>query len=752
MRMEVEDLARQLDVSTATIVATLLDEFSSVTDYHTLRDTLPSRLAGLLQCRCVLLYQHMDETLQFAAGSFADQPGWSAALLAVAHINPIALHADIPEAQAWRAQQAVVTMPGPRADAQISTPLLYRQQAIGVLTALRALPSDAGEDAGETAAYGWLPAEIALVEVVARIVALLLENTRLLERDRERIHELSLLNGITGQMNYALRERPRVYRVVTQRAREIARSDLCTLLLPGGTPPAWLSSQAHEQLWQRWQSEPSAAPLLLERGSTLQAITFMQYLDERIKTFFAMPLVGKSDNPHVHAPAASNEETSTETLGILVGAYHRPWKPRREEMTLLQVLTSQAGTVLENIALMENVSEARNEARRLLRQVLDDQRFKESILDTIPSGLLTLDVQGRVTTFNRAAAAVLGYHPREVLGQPIHKILALRGLTRCRQSGQPQHETLLTGGRQGQELTLEVTLVPLRNEHGEQEGILATFTDITGIQHLEAETRRLDRLASLGEMSANMAHEVRNPLAAIKTSVQMLRDDLAGGNTLPSMGDAQEEIAVILKEIERLDNIVRDLLLFARPHRLHALEHDPGALCARALQMLRAQCERQGIRVHLSHMPDLPTVHIDVARMEQVLLNLFLNALQAMPDGGILSVACHVLPSGTQNAYPATQRSDEADERAWLEITINDTGVGIAQDALERIFEPFYTTKAHGIGLGLSITRRLVEDHGGLLLVESQLGYGTTVLLRLPLRTNSRETPQKDSGEEALIL
>lgn len=129
MRMEVEDLARQLDVSTATIVATLLDEFSSVTDYHTLRDTLPSRLAGLLQCRCVLLYQHMDETLQFAAGSFADQPGWSAALLAVAHINPIALHADIPEAQAWRAQQAVVTMPGPRADAQISTPLLYRQQA-----------------------------------------------------------------------------------------------------------------------------------------------------------------------------------------------------------------------------------------------------------------------------------------------------------------------------------------------------------------------------------------------------------------------------------------------------------------------------------------------------------------------------------------------------------------------------------------------------------------------------------------------
>ena len=788
-----------LDASTT--LAALLDEFSAVTDYRTLRDNLPRRLAGLLGCRCVLFYQRMGETLQFASGSFADQPGWSAALLAVAHINPIELNSDIPEAQAWRARKAIPVALAGVEHAQICTPLIYRQRAIGVLTAMRGQTPDGALDASGRNADCWRSEEVALVALVANVVAMLLENTRLLERDRERIHELSLLNGITSQMNCGLREQERVHRIVIQRAKEIALPDFCAVLVPDaasrkvssmalnaahsapiGEATAWLPERLHQLLLRRWQSDSHAIPLVLERGSTRQANEYMEHLDSRVKTFFAMPLIGKRGGESTRAGlqfaaplARGGDEPGAHVLGVLVGAYHKSWKLRREEQVLLQILTNQASAVLENITLMDDVIEARNEARRLLRQVLDDQRFKELILESIPSGLITINLQGHITTFNRAAESVLGYHPREVMGQPVRKVLDLRSLERGLQTGQPQHETLLTSGRQGQEVALEVTLVPLRDERGGQMGVLATFADITSVYHLEEETRRLDRLATLGEMSANVAHEVRNPLAAIKTSMQMLRDDLESSHGLEMAEGAQDEIAVVLKEVERLDGIVRDLLLFARPRQLHQVEHNLGELSARVLHFLHPQCEERGVRVHMGQQ-DVPDALFDVAQMEQVLMNIYLNALQAMPDGGILSTSCQVIrvPGGSSNAqdvYSSARQfkrveafslsdedqdelealsgargigDDEAwEQRAWVELAISDTGVGIAQDALERIFQPFYTTKAHGIGLGLPITRRLIEDHHGSILVESQLGYGTTISVRLPLSDEALASQQK---------
>lgn len=759
------------------ILAALLDEFSAVTDYRTLRDNLPRRLAHLLKCRCVLLYQRIGETLQFAAGSFADQPGWSSALLAVAHINPIESGGDVLEARAWRTRRAITAPLTGGAQAAVCTPLIYRQRAIGVLTAIRGMAGVAGEEeiSAGPATPCWQPDEISLVTVAANVVAMLLENTRLLERDRARIHELSLLNGITSQMNSSLRDRARVFRVVIQRAREISMPDLCEVLVPGVVSEAsWIPPKLQDLLLQRWLSELHSAPLVLERSSARQAGEYLDQLDSSVKTFFALPLVGKSSGNCARggpafAPSAQEggEEQRTRVFGVIVGAYHKPWKLRREELFLLQILANQASVVLQNITLVEEVVEARNEARRLLRQVLDDQRLKELILESIPSGLITINLRGQITTFNRAAEAVLGYHPREVVGQSALKVLNLRNLDRVLQTGQPQHETLLTSGHQGQEIALDINLILLCDDHGQPMGVLVTFADITGIYHLEEEKRRLDRLASLGEMSASVAHEVRNPLASIKTSMQMLLDDLGSDSTLQADQGSRDEISVVLKEVERLDTIVRDLLLFARPRQLHLVECDLSELSARLLRFLLPQCEERGVRVRLVRQA-LPRLLVDVAQIEQVLMNLFLNALQAMPDGGLLSVTCQTIRTPTWKKltdWRADRRSTksllaqaeiltapggereaeheqeevheraygEQDQQDWLELVVSDTGTGIAQDALERIFQPFYTTKAHGIGLGLPISRRLIEDHKGYLLVESQLGYGTTVSVRLPL-------------------
>jgi signal transduction histidine kinase len=255
------------------------------------------------------------------------------------------------------------------------------------------------------------------------------------------------------------------------------------------------------------------------------------------------------------------------------------------------------------------------------------------------------------------------------------------------------------------------------------------------MRRLEEEKRRLDRLAALGQMAANMAHEVRNPLAAIKTSMQMLLDDLSrvDQDTQFVLAEAQEAISVVLQEVERLDAIVHDLLLFSRPRQLHRIECNMLELIERVVQVIQPQCQEAGIVIQRA-FHEVPAVQVDVAQMEQVLLNLVLNAIHAMPGGGLLTVSCQVVPTvSTQSLRVGAAGVSPDEQQGNLEISISDTGTGIAPGELERIFQPFFTTKAHGIGLGLPITRRFIEDHGGSIQVQSQHGYGATFIVRLPL-------------------
>lgn len=805
--MEVEQPTETLNA--AAVLAAILDELSAVTDYRTLRDTLPRRLASQLRCRCILLYQRVGETLQFASGSFDDKPGWSTALLAFAHINPVDLNSDTLEAAAWRTRHAVTAPAGSPNPPFVAVPLIYRQRAIGVLVAIRGenipdtQPLAVGQSRQHTnslALASWSSEDAQVVEAAAGVIAMLLENARLLERDRERIRELSLLNSISRQLNSSIHELERVQSIVIQRTKEISTADLCDLLHPSSPPGAisWVTPALQEMLLRHFgghstlnrpakeasplamyaqlghkERESRLAPLVIERPGDAFSSEYVSQLAAQIKTFFAIPLfrVGSrffaptSSLAYTHGEegtidGAPMDEGGPGLLGIVVGAYQRPWKLRREEIDLLQVLANQASVVLENISLMQDVVEARNEARKLLRQVLDDQRLKELILESMPGGLITVDVQGRITTFNRTAQAILGYHPFEVMGQPGRKIFAEHLFENVTQSGQPRRETLLVADRNGQQLVLDATFLPLWDDQGKLIGTLLTFTDVTTMHRLEEEKRRLDRLASLGEMAASVAHEVRNPLASIKTSMQMLIDDLARDNNerlardeglLWNSEGAQESVAVVLNEVERLDTIVRDLLLFSRPRQLHLVECNLVELCERVLQFIEPQCIEADVEVHRVYH-DVPPVRVDVAQMEQVILNLCLNALQAMPDGGVLTLSCQVTQALPGEQRVSSSRGPGSVSQAllpaaaalptnvfnrphrWLELSVSDTGAGIAPDQLERIFQPFFTTKAHGIGLGLPISRRLVEDHHGHMLVESQLGYGATFIARLPLQ------------------
>ncbi len=682
--MDVEQLKVPPVLDTSAVISTILDEWSAITDYRTLRDSLPRRLAHLLGCRCVLLYQRIGETLQFSSGSFDDIPGWSAALLSVAHINPIDLNGTMPEAVAWRERRATFKITEHAAPLLVAVPLLYRQRAIGVLVAFRnaeeahvqrrhpitdTLQQTVGIKSARAAS--WTEADLPTLEAVASVVALLLENTRLLERDRQRIHELALLNSIADQLHCVGYEPERIYGIVAQRTKEITAVDLCALITSTAptTPVPWISPVLQEMLLAHFSQQREShaipdrvqtgsgqgSPLIIERPGDALAMEYFPHLPDNIKTFFAIPLVMNESSLHnrsygLHKTRTSDEKRGIQTskvLGIVVGAYHKARKLRREELVLVQVLVSQASAALENIHLMAEVVEARNEARKLLRQVLDD---------------------------------------------------------------------------------------------------------VNVMQQLEEEKRRLDRLASLGEMAASVAHEVRNPLASIKTSMQLLKDDLADESSgqyaqeagKPSVNDeAQESVTVVLKEVERLDAIVRDLLLFAKPRQLHCVDCNLRELSEHVLKVMKPRCAELGVTIQRFYQ-DVPSVFVDIAQMEQVLFNLFTNALQAMTEGGVLSVSCQIVNTEKEMHLPISHAKEVTIEfgapigiyrgqQRWLELVVSDTGVGITAEQLKRIFQPFFTTKAHGIGLGLPITRRLVEDHHGHLLVQSQSGHGATFSVRLPI-------------------
>jgi two-component system, NtrC family, sensor histidine kinase PilS len=235
------------------------------------------------------------------------------------------------------------------------------------------------------------------------------------------------------------------------------------------------------------------------------------------------------------------------------------------------------------------------------------------------------------------------------------------------------------------------------------------FQDLTEIRVLEEEVALKKRMVALGEMAAGVAHELRNPLASISGSVQVLRRDLQ------PRGEAGELMEIVVKESKRLDGIIRDFLLFARPGRFHPEEAEIGQLLRETLSLLENSDERRpDHRVVVECGPEPVPARIDADRMKQVFWNLAKNALRAMPEGGTLTVRAR-RASG---------------DRA--EVIFADTGVGMSEDEVNENFQPFHGSFRGGAGLGLAIVYRLVQEHGGRIRVRSRRGAGTEIAISLP--------------------
>ncbi len=416
-----------------------------------------------------------------------------------------------------------------------------------------------------------------------------------------------------------------------------------------------------------------------------------------------------------------------------------------------QVLIHAVAFVAVAILSSHLVDRLRQAGQELERRGLDLrnlQTLHRAIVANIPSGLLTLDLAGRVISFNEAAERITGYdfeafQDRRWQDTPFAACPGLGEFFAHPDTSVAIPSTEVNLQRQdGRAIPVGIAFSPLRAADGGPVGLVAIFQDLTEKKRVEGQLRRADRLAVLGQLAANIAHEIRNPLAAISGSVEVLKEDLA------LTGPTRDLLGIILREARRLKLITGQFLDFSKPMPLLFRPCQVRPLLEETLHLLAKSGERhpKTTWVITGEGPDL-CVLADSDQFRQVVWNLCLNAIQAMPEGGTLTVSLRLAPNGSQfvnasigqSGKTQTWRPDDkltnplSDQstQEWVEIAFQDTGRGIPPEELERIFDPFYTTRPSGTGLGLSIARKNLEGMGGRIRVESRPGEGTTFRLWL---------------------
>ena len=390
---------------------------------------------------------------------------------------------------------------------------------------------------------------------------------------------------------------------------------------------------------------------------------------------------------------------STNVLGMFVVAY-------------------LAGYLAEKTAIMEKELEEKGiDLDRL-------ENLNRLIVDNIPTGIMTLDGESRITSFNRAASSITGYSLKDVYYRGVDAVSPefLKG------TKVPPYEAARTEinirKKNGSEVCIGFTVSS--GQGGEMASIII-FQDLTVLKAMEEQIRRDDRLRALGDLSASLAHEIRNPLASLSGSVQVLNK----GSGVK--GEKRHLMEIVLRECERLNSLITDFLLFARPATKEKPERiDIAELIRETIKVFTNSPQAKGIDIE-DRLTGSLFVEGDRRQMSQVFWNLFLNAADAMKNGGKLTVGS--APKGPAGLFskPDMEKMGPRQKDRFVEIMVSDTGEGIEQTNLSKVFDPFFSTKASGTGLGLAIVHRIIESHRGKIYISSVRGKGTTFKIIVPL-------------------
>jgi len=369
-------------------------------------------------------------------------------------------------------------------------------------------------------------------------------------------------------------------------------------------------------------------------------------------------------------------------------------------------------------SLAENIRRASARLENAATTIADLQAFNQNVIDSLAMGLVTTDRKGRVLTFNQVASRITGHTADEARGGDVIALLQIPpSFTMSFGADVPARSNVRADYRfrraDGRELDLGLAATALITSAGAS-GHLFTFQDTTALRRLEREARLQQRMAAVGEMAAGIAHEIRNPLASMSGSIQVLRGELELSAEQAQLMD------IVLRESERLDQTIRNFLAYARPQRAVAGLIDVRLVLQDAALLLRNSAQTTEAHAVDVEVPAEPVnCEADENQVRQIVWNLATNGLRAMPRGGRLTLSCRPTPGA-----------------GHVVLVVADEGVGMDETELDAIFQPFRGSFERGSGLGMAIVHRIVSDHGGEIRVTSERGAGTSVEVRLPVRTS----------------
>lgn len=368
---------------------------------------------------------------------------------------------------------------------------------------------------------------------------------------------------------------------------------------------------------------------------------------------------------------------------------------------------------------MKKISDAIN---HMARSLSNAQTLNENIMHSIADGVITVDIEGKITSVNKSAETLTGFTCSEILGSPYKEIFC---------DGHNFYnlllDTLLAGTNyigieidypvKNKSIYISISTSRLKDSTDNIIGAVVVFKDLTEQHRLKSQIRRSERLASLGELMAGIAHEIRNPLTAVKGFVQYLKE-------VDDEKERKEYMPLIIKEVDRVNRVIETLLYFARPCKTNYTLVDINNLLEETLVLVKNMGAEQQLELMLDLDKTIPQVEGDAEQLKQVLLNLLINAVQATPGSGKISV----------NTWH--------EDSCFVYLSVTDTGSGINQADLNKIFDPFFTTKVAGTGLGLAIAQRIINAHYGRIDIQSELGRGTKVTLQIPTIHYGGETDE----------
>lgn len=367
--------------------------------------------------------------------------------------------------------------------------------------------------------------------------------------------------------------------------------------------------------------------------------------------------------------------------------------------------------------------------KKSMQQILELKTFSDDIFRSVSSGIITVNRDGEVTSINKSAENILSFSLDRRIDNPpgVQQALALLTET-LKKEKKIEHHVLEYSDHQSDPVFIEVNTSLLNDYSGDIIGAIADIRNITLRKQMEELMVRVDKLASLGELSAGIAHEIRNPLAGMKTSIQVLAKKITGES---------EHILIdgVLSEIDRLNEIVTDLLKFSGPSPSFPGPVDIRSVLTKTLDLLKEKIKKSGVTIEKRYEKPIGDTYLDREQIQQVFLNLMLNAINAMPHGGKLIISMKNINDHDRLREKITRSFDPVSPtgKNFMEVSITDTGPGIKKENLQRVFNPFFTTDPNGTGLGLPITHKLLEKNNAYIHISSKAKKGCHVSLILPL-------------------